>query len=196
MKNSRPLRARSLRRQRGQTARAATRVTEHNTDSGSEPDRANRWPLAYNVATELHRSMQANFNAYVWWYIRRGYGLITDDGLVSKRGYLMSQFSRFIRPGYVRVAASDPAVEDVNATAYSNGAGSVVVVVLNQADVEQTVALDLFGSCVTGFDRFTTSELKNAQSDGPVALVEGRVEVTLDPRSVTTFVSQPPAAAN
>ena len=170
-------------------------MTEHYTDSGSEPDRANRWPLAYNVATELHRSMLANFNAYVWWYIRRGYGLITDDGLVSKRGYLMSQFSRFIRPGYVRVAASDPAVENVDATAYANGTGSVVVVVLNQADVAQDVALDLFGSCVAGFDRFTTSEVKNAQSDGPVVLTGGRVEVQLDPRSVTTFVSQPIVSA-
>jgi hypothetical protein len=53
------------------------------------------------------------------------------------------------------------------------------------------VALDLFGSCVTGFNRFTTSELKNAQNDGPVALAGGRVEVRLDARSVTTFVSQP-----
>ena len=170
-------------------------MTEHYTDSGAEPDRANLWPLAFNVATELQRSMQANFNAYVWWYIRRGYGLITDDGLVSKRGYLMSQFSRFIRPGYVRVAASNPALEGVDVTAYSNGPDSVVVVVLNTTDVAQTVALDLFGSCVVGFDRFTTSQVKNAQNDGPVALIGGRVSVTLDPRSVTSFVSQPIVAA-
>jgi glucuronoarabinoxylan endo-1,4-beta-xylanase len=171
-------------------------MTEHYTDSGSEPDRANFWPLAFNVATEIHNVMEASFNAYVWWYIRRGYGPITDDGLISKRGHLMAQFSRFIRPGFVRVAASaPPEAAGVEVTAYENGPGSVVVVVLNSGEAEQTVHLDLFGSCVTGFDRFTTSETKNSTNDGPVALQDSRVTVTLDPQSVTTFVSLAPGAA-
>ncbi len=171
-------------------------MTEHYTDSGSEPDRANFWPLAYDVATEIHNAMEANFNAYVWWYIRRGYGLITDDGVISKRGHLMAQFSRFIRPGFVRVAASAPReATGVQVTAYENGPGSVVVVVLNSGAAEQTVNLDLFGSCVTGFDRFTTSETKSSTNDGPVALQDSRVTVTLDPQSVTTFVSLAPDAA-
>ncbi len=166
-------------------------MTEHYTDSGNEPDRANFWPLALDVGRELHDSMVANFNAYVWWYIRRGYGLITDDGVVSKRGYFMSQYSRYVRPGFVRVAASTPNVGGVGVTAYKNGAGSVVVVALNESQTPQNVNLDIFGSCVTGFDRFTTSETKNAQQDPPVALTSGRAAVTLDPQSVTTFVSQP-----
>jgi len=171
-------------------------MTEHYTNSGSEPDRANFWPLAYGVATEIHEVMLANFNAYVWWYIRRGYGPITDDGLISKRGHLMAQFSRFIRPGFVRVAASTPAgATGVEATAYENGPGSVVVVVLNSGEAEQTVSLDIFGSCVTAFDRFTTSETKSSTNDGPVALEGRRVTVTLDPQSVTTFVSRPLDAA-
>jgi glucuronoarabinoxylan endo-1,4-beta-xylanase len=167
-------------------------MTEHYTDSGPEPDRANQWPLALAVATELQQSMQANFNAYIWWYIRRGYGLITDDGLVSKRGYLMSQYSRFIRPGFVRVAASNPAGGAAQVTAYKNGPGKVVVVALNTSAQPQNIALDVFGSCVTGFDRFTTSQTKNTQNDGVVALENGRVAVTLDAQSLTTFVSQTP----
>jgi O-glycosyl hydrolase len=107
-------------------------MTEHYTDSGSEPDRANLWPLAFDVATELHASMEANFNAYVWWVIRRQYGFVFDSGVATKRGYIMSQFARFVRPGFVRVAASTPAADGVVATAYKNGPGSVVVVVLNQ----------------------------------------------------------------
>jgi hypothetical protein len=65
------------------------------------------------------------------------------------------------------------------------------VVVLNRGQAPQTVNLDIFGSCVTAFNRFTTSETKGAQEDGVVALDEGRVTVTLDPESVTTFVSEP-----
>lgn len=168
-------------------------MTEHYTDSGPEPDRANQWPLALDVGTELQRSMQANFNAYIWWYIRRGYGLIMEDGQVSKRGYLMSQFARFIRPGFVRVGASNAAGAAAQVTAYKNGPGKLVVVALNTSAQPQNIALDVFGSCVTGFDRFTTSQTKNAQSDGAVALQNGRAAVTLDAQSVTTFVSQAPA---
>jgi len=166
-------------------------MTEHYTDSGPEPDRANQWPLALNVATELHQSMQANFNAYVWWYIRRGYGLMTEDSQVSKRGFLMSQYSRFIRPGFVRVGASNPAVAGVQVTAYKNGPGQVIVVALNTTNQPQNVNLDVFGSCVTRFDRFTTSVNENVQNDGAVALQGGRTAVTLDAQSLTTFASQP-----
>lgn len=167
-------------------------MTEHYSDSGSEPDRANFWPLAYGVPRELHRSMEANFNAYVWWFIRRGYGFLFDSGEVTKRGYFMSQYARFVRPGFVRVAVSASSVQGVEATAYKNGPGSVVVVVLNDSEQEQTVALDIFGSCVSSFERITTSETKNAESGTPVTLVDGRVSVTLDALSVTTFVSPSP----
>jgi glucuronoarabinoxylan endo-1,4-beta-xylanase len=162
-------------------------MTEHYTDSNNS---ANLWPNALNVGAELHDSMQANFNAYVWWYIRRSYGLITEDGLVSKRGYLMSQYARFIRPGYVRVGASQPQANGVQATAYKNGPGRVVVVAINESNAPQATSLDVFGGCVESFDRFTTSQTKNAVDDGPVALANGRVTVTLDAQSVTTFVSQ------
>lgn len=166
-------------------------MTEHYTDSGNEPDRANQWPLALDVAAEMHASMTANYNAYVWWYIRRGYGLILDNEQVSKRGWLFSQYSRFVRPGYVRVQASDPpGVQGVDVTAYKNGPGKVVVVALNQSNQAQTINLDVFGSCVTGFERFTTSQAKNRQDDGAVTLTNGRVQVTLDAQSLTTFVSQ------
>jgi glucuronoarabinoxylan endo-1,4-beta-xylanase len=161
-------------------------MTEHYTDSNNP---ANAWPNALNVGAELHDVMQANFNAYIWWYIRRSYGPITDDGFVSKRGYLMSQYARFVRPGYIRVAASQPA-NGVQVTAYKNGPGRVVVVALNETTAVQTVSLDIFGACVTTFDRFTTSETKNAADDGPVTLENRRVTVTLDAQSVTTFVSQ------
>lgn len=166
-------------------------MTEHYTDSGNEPDRANFWPLALGVAAEMHASMAARYNAYVWWYIRRGYGLVLDDEQVSKRGWLFSQYSRFVRPGYVRVQASaPPGVQGVDVTAYKNGPGKVVVVALNQSNQPQTINLDVFGSCVTDFQRFTTSETKNRQDDGAVTLSNGRVQVTLDGQSLTTFVSQ------
>jgi glucuronoarabinoxylan endo-1,4-beta-xylanase len=51
--------------------------------------------------------------------IRRAYGLMTEDGVVSKRGYAMAQYAKFIRPGFVRVAATQPAAANVTVTTYT-----------------------------------------------------------------------------
>lgn len=161
-------------------------MTEHYTDSANP---ANLWPLALAVGKEIHDSMSANFSAYIWWYIRRAYGLITEDGLASKRGYLMAQYSKFIRPGYVRVAATAPAAPDVYVTAYK-GDGRLVIVAVNQSTAPQNVTLDADGACVDTFTRYVTSVDKNVDDDGEVLLEAGRATVTLEAQSVTTFVSE------
>ena len=161
-------------------------MTEHYTDSANP---ANAWPLALGVGTEIHNIMNANFSAYVWWAIRRAYGLMTEDGVVSKRGYLVAQYSKFIRPGYVRVGSTQPSNTNVGVTAYKGG-NRVVVVALNRSAQPQTINLDLFNSCATSFSRFTTSVSKNVANDGTVTLANSRATVTLDGESVTTFVSQ------
>ena len=57
-----------------------------------------------NTAVEIHNCLtQANFSAYIWWYGKRFYGPIDDNGNITKRGYVMSQFARFIAPGSVRL---------------------------------------------------------------------------------------------
>lgn len=162
-------------------------MTEHYTDS-SNP--ANSWPNALNVGKEIHDAMSANFSAYIWWYIRRSYGPITEDGLISKRGYLMAQYARFVRPGALRVAASAPAAPDVYATAYQGSGGQVAVVALNMSADPRDVTLDLSNSCVASLSRFTTSATQNVSDDGITQLQDGRAAVTLPGQSVTTFVSR------
>lgn len=162
-------------------------MTEHYTDS-SNP--ANLWPLALNVGKEIHDNMAANFSAYIWWYIRRAYGPITEDGLVSKRGYLIAQYAKFVRPGYVRVAASAPSAVDVFVTAYKGDGDRVVVVAVNMSPDPREITLDATGGCAESFSRFTTSATKNVSDDGVTLLAGGRGAVTLDGQSVTTFVSR------
>ena len=161
-------------------------MTEHYTDSANP---ANDWPLALDVGTDIQRSMTANFSAYVWWAIRRAYGLLTEDGAVSKRGYVMAQYSKFIRPGFVRVSATQPNNANVSVTAYKGG-DQVVVVAVNRSAQPQSINLDVFNSCATGFSRFTTSATKNVANDGLVPLSERRAVVNLEGQSITTFVSQ------
>jgi glucuronoarabinoxylan endo-1,4-beta-xylanase len=114
---------------------------------------------------------------------------MTEDGLISKRGYVMSQYAQFIRPGFVRVRATQPSNANVAVTAYTDHA-EVVIVAVNRSPQPQAITLDVFNSCATSFSRFTTSANKNVASDAVVALDGGRAAVTLDGESVTTFVSQ------
>jgi glucuronoarabinoxylan endo-1,4-beta-xylanase len=70
-------------------------------------DSADRWPQALDVGEHIHRAMvDAEFQAYVWWYIRRGYGPMREDGRMSKRGAAMALFAKFVRPGHVRIAVT------------------------------------------------------------------------------------------
>jgi O-glycosyl hydrolase len=160
-------------------------MTEHYTESAND---ANLWPLALAVGREIHSCMAANFNAYIWWYIRRRYGPMTEDGLVSKRGYLMAQFSKFVRPGDVRIAATQPGTAGVQVTAYKNS-DRLVVVAVNSSQQPQTVELDIFNGCVESFARFTTSGTKSLAEDASVAVTDHRASLTLEGESVTTLVS-------
>jgi O-glycosyl hydrolase len=161
-------------------------MTEHYTSSQIGAD---VWPDALAVAREIHDCMSASFSAYIWWYIRRSYGPLTENGLVSKRGQLLAQYSKFIRPGDVRVEATAPSNPDVLVTAYARRSGGVVLVAVNLSTEAQSVSVAVAGGCVDGFSAFTTSELDSVASAGHIDAVDGLLSLTLGPQSATTFVS-------
>jgi O-glycosyl hydrolase len=91
---------------------------------------------AIDVGYEIHRGLAiGNFSQYTWWYIKRCYGLIMaantntssphpvsipqgEINKVSKRGYVLSQYARFVRPGAIRVGATINPEPEVSASAY------------------------------------------------------------------------------
>ena len=56
------------------------------------------------AAKEIHDCMNVGWVAYVWWYIRRSYGPIDESSNITKLGYVMAQYARYIRPGYSKVS--------------------------------------------------------------------------------------------
>ena len=183
-------------------------MTEHYTDSKGD---ANMWRgyiitgdqdqkptydtvRALDVAYEIHRGLvEGNFNQYTWWYIRRDYGLIKHSGAgagdITKRGYCMAQYSKFIRPGFVRVDATKNPDAQVFVSSYKK-ADSVVIVVINR-DKDKTKNISFSipeGKAITSWQKFTTSETKSLKSDGPVSATNGSFSVTFDQESVTTLV--------
>ncbi|CAM3673607.1 Glucuronoxylanase XynC precursor [Vibrio aerogenes CECT 7868] len=161
-------------------------MTEHFTTN----DDANNWSKALSVGTELHKSMVSNYSGYIWWYIRRSYGLLTDNGKVSKRGYIMSQYSKFIRPGFERVSATEKPASGVYVTAYKNNSGKVVVVAVNTTSSQQKLDFKLNHDSVKSLVKYSTSEKLNVGYGGTYKLNSHKTTAYVDPKSVTTFVSE------
>ena len=164
-------------------------MTEHYTTS---TDSGNYWPAALPVGQEINNCINSNMSAYVWWYIVRFYGPIDENGIITKRGYVMSQYSKFIRPGYVRVyvVASNPRGQIVIATAYKNSSTLVIVAInTGSSSAAQTFRiLNLTGGSAI-FTPYVTSATKNCSQGIDIAASNGSFTATLDGSSITTFVA-------
>jgi glucuronoarabinoxylan endo-1,4-beta-xylanase len=146
------------------------------------------WVGALMTGKEINDCMNADMNAYLWWYIRRFYGPIDDNSNITKRGYVMSQYARFVRPGFIRVSGTENPQVPVYITAYTNGSEVVIVAINYYAPaIEQTFKIK--NGTVTSFTPFITSSTKNCAQQADIALSNGSFTVTLEEESVTTFVS-------
>ncbi len=168
-------------------------MTEHYTDSKNDAD---VWPLALDVGTELHRSMAANFNAYIWWYIRRSYSFIKENGQVSKRGHIMAQYARYVRPGFKRIGATEKPYSDVAVTAFKGPDNKIVMVVVNTGTSSRSLNLTLQNASVGNLVKYSTSATLNVGYGGTTKVNNGTATVIVEPQSVTTFVSEGTAASS
>ncbi len=176
-------------------------MTEYLINSpGSGPNMDTSWAAALLTAQSINNCMNADMNAYVWWYIVRYYGPIddgtynsADKGNITKKGYVMSQFARFIRPGYMRVESSVyPPTNNISITAYRDSLSSkTVIVAINSGSTNaQTVFEIQGGTTMTTFTPYTTSTSKNCEQGNNFNVAGNNFTYTLEPSSITTFVSK------
>ncbi|GIG38762.1 carbohydrate-binding protein [Cellulomonas phragmiteti] len=155
----------------------------------SEMTSGNRWPESLEVARHMHHAMtDAQFQAYVWWYIRRGYGPLQEDGSISKRGYAMAHFSKFVRPGAVRIETTATPRQGVYVSAYQNTDGKVAVVVVNQSTTRVAQPVTVRGTSTSRVTSYTTDAGRNLAQQTGIGLSNGTFTATLPAQSVTTFV--------
>jgi glucuronoarabinoxylan endo-1,4-beta-xylanase len=174
-----------------------------------ENSSGNNWSWAINLAQNITDVMKSDMSAYVWWTIVRYYGPIGDGekavspqdpneiypkkGEVTKKGYVMSQFSKFIRPGYYRVENSVyPLVtgSGVDVTAYKDPLSSkVVVVALNTGSSPVQYAFRLNNGTRRTFTPYTTTQTKNCEQGTAFDVTNGTFSYTMEASSITTFVA-------
>ncbi|WP_034592501.1 cellulose binding domain-containing protein [Hamadaea tsunoensis] len=153
-------------------------------------DAGDTWPGALDVGEHIHHAMvDGGFQTYVWWYIRRSYGPLREDGQISKRGAVMAHFARFVRPGYVRIDATANPASNVFVSAYRGG-DTVVIVAVNKNTTSVSQQFTLASTAASGsVSNWLTDGSRNVAAQSALGMSNGSVTVTLPARSVMTFVT-------
>ena len=149
---------------------------------------------ALAVAKEIHDSMTiGEYNAYLWWWVRDWpeldsfIGLIDANNDVKPAGYAMAQYSKFIRPGYVRCDATYSPASNVFVSAYM-GSGHFVIVALNLGSSSVDQPFTIQNATLSTLSPYQTSPGENLTQLGAVDVSNGSFTYSLPGQSITTFV--------
>jgi len=136
-------------------------------------------------------------SAWVWFWLKAigsndNEGLMLSDGTDTKRHYTLGNFSRFVRPGYTRVAVAGAVPVDVLLSAYGGADGTVVVVAINQGSATADVPISFPGGAApASLVPWVTSASDNLAAKAAVTVTGAAFTASLAGMTVTTFVGTP-----
>ena len=145
-------------------------------------------------ANQIHAFMtvvQADAFNY-WWMLPQtpdNEGLTDLSGNPAKRMYVLGQFSRFVRPGYFRIDASN--LPGTLVSAYKDpvsGNFAIVAINTNSTSVTQAFALTNFNTAFV--TPWITSGTLSLSNQAVVPVTNASFSYVLPPQSVVTFVGQ------
>jgi O-glycosyl hydrolase len=160
------------------------------------------------VARLIHHDLTvADASAWHWWTSISVYdykdGLLYADknkttGKVEDTKLLWSlgNYSRFIRPGAIRVGVSSTEVvsdpKGLMVSAYINETDhTMVTVIINYASIDATVKLKVKDKTVSSWQPYRTSG-QAGEDLAPLPVVENEHAIAIPKKSITTLVSQLP----
>jgi len=171
---------------------------EVDTGTGKGDSTGDGIASALPMATTIHNDLtKANLNAWhIWWlYNASGNGgclFDTSTKVWTKRLWVLGNYARFVRPGYMRVSTSGTVPSGVLVSAYQNPAdGTVVVVAINSNTAATPLSLYVSGVVPCSITPWVTSATDSLASKSAITVSNARFGATLDPQSVTTFVGKP-----
>jgi glucuronoarabinoxylan endo-1,4-beta-xylanase len=150
---------------------------------------ADTWPEAVEVAVNIHNAfVVGGMSVYTWWYIRRSYSPLKENGNISKRGYMMAQFSKYVRPGAVRISATEQPASGVYISAYKNYDGKLVVVCVNNGSQSYAQRYNFKNFTVKSVNRYMTSSSGNLAETKNLAITNNGFYAQTNSKTVSTFV--------
>lgn len=170
-------------------------MTEHLFNDGESETDKSKWLFSQwdycldHLGLEIYESLERGCSAYVYWYLKRFYGLLGDNsdkspvaaGEVTKNGYIMSHYSK-AASATTRIGV-DSENKNVRVQAFLTDNGNINLVVLNSNESPVILSIVLYVSSVTAF---TTNEVTTAldiQGD----INNGVIKVEIPSRSITSI---------
>ena len=149
------------------------------------------------TAVQIHNALAiAEFNAYhYWWMISTGNdnGGLVPSGCASaacapKTVYCLGNFSKFIRPGYVRIDTTLTPQAGVYVSAYKLAAtGEFVIVAINTNAAIASQKFDLNAMTTTSVIPYQTDASNNIAQQASVPVTAGSFTYNLPASSVMSF---------
>jgi glucuronoarabinoxylan endo-1,4-beta-xylanase len=170
--------------------------TEVSDESAPDPDIGHGIDWAQAIYAAIHTGGASAW--HYWWLVNLnadGEGLLLQGGDTTnppKRVYTLGNYSKFVRPGYVRIDASS-VPSGLQVVAFDNPSdNTVVVVAINSNTSSQPVSLFVSGTeWPSQVTPWVTSASDNLASQAAIPLSGARFSATLAAQSVTTFVGHP-----
>jgi O-glycosyl hydrolase len=166
--------------------------TEVSILSGSDSSISNG--LYYGKRIHLFMTV-AQANAWHYWWLIPGngvgnQGLMDNNAATTKRLFAVGQYSRFVRPGYYRIDATNTGTALLSA--YKDPvAGDFAIVAINPGGSAIGQTFNLTNCVATGsVTPWITSATLNLASQTAVAVANSAFTYTLPAQSIVTFVGQ------
>jgi len=177
-------------------ASAGKEYWETEVDTGSVNGDSDGMPSALHLAQTINDDLtKANLNAWHYWWLWAGgtSGLYDTTSKVWRKAlWVMGNFSRFARPGYMRVSTSGTPPSGVAVSAYINpSSNALVIVAINNNTSSTNLPLYVSGSPPCTLIPYETSASNNLAQGSGVTVANSRVSLALTGQSVTTFVGMP-----
>lgn len=147
---------------------------------------------AVQTMKQIHDCLTTGgMSAYIWWKcLDDDNGLLNGAGVVQKRGYMMSQFSRFVRPGHYRIGETNLGSGSVSAFRNTtNNQFAIIAINPYSLAFDQAVSLTNFPPSVT-LTPWITSGSQSLATLAPFTVTNGSFTYNLPPTSIITFVGE------
>jgi len=147
---------------------------------------------AVNTAVMMHEAIViAGVNAWHYWWVHgpTGTSLFPNNSSTpAKRLWAMGNYSRFVRPGYYRVKATDAPASNVMVTAYKDTSNTrLVVVAINKNTSTVPLNIKIDGAAPISYVPYVTDDTQDLKAQSE-ATAGGNVAYTLPAKSVVSLV--------
>jgi O-glycosyl hydrolase len=169
--------------------------------SGSGP----HLPAGTGIENALYYARMVHFdmtlaetNAFLYWWLWSNnasgdfpgslIGVKGSSVQAALRLYAIGQYSRFIRPGWQRLSASDSPAARVYSSAYrSPDTNEIAIVLINNSNIAVQTDANLLDAEFVSLEAWRTSEEEKLAELGTQQVSGNRADLKLPPKSVTTF---------